>query len=86
MGIGFRFICLCTKPTPSNSGMVKSQVTTSGFSSSTICSASSPFRAMPTTSMYGLRESISFTTFLTKAESSTIRVLMIISVLDQLPK
>src|SRR5205085_2256288 len=47
---------------------------TSGLSSAAISRASTPFRANPTTSMCGLRESISLTTFLTKAESSTMRV------------
>src|SRR5689334_1822674 len=54
--------------------MTKSQVITSGFSSAAMASASSPSRAIPTTSMKGLRERISRTTFRTNAESSTMSV------------
>jgi hypothetical protein len=46
------------KPTPSSSGMIRSQVMTSGRSSAAISSASLPSRAAPTTSMNGLRDNI----------------------------
>ena len=62
---------LRTKATPSIAGMFRSQVTTSGLSSAIISSASAPSRAVPTTSMNGLRESICLTTLRTYAESST---------------
>src|SRR3954467_6758625 len=76
MGIGVRDICWRTNSTPPRRGMVRSQVMTSGFSSAVISRASTPSRAMPTTSMKGLRESISRTTLRTKGESSTTSVRM----------
>src|SRR5580765_2851780 len=73
MGTGARAICSRTNPTPSRFGMIRSQVTTSGFSSTTRSSASCPSRAVPTTSRNGLRVKIWVTTFRTYAESSTTR-------------
>ena len=58
IGTGRRAICCRTKATPSISGMFKSQVMTSGFSSGASSSASCPSRAVPTTSTNGLRVSI----------------------------
>src|SRR6185436_1910429 len=71
MGMGRRAICARTKDTPSITGMFRSEVTTSGRSSCTRPSASSPSRAVPTTSTKGLRPSICDTTLRTYAESST---------------
>ena len=65
MAIGRRAICVRTKVRPSITGMFRSQVTTSGRSSSTRSSASAPSRAVPTTSMNGLRDSIWATTLRT---------------------
>ena len=65
IGTGRRAICSRTNPTPSMLGMIRSQVTTSGFSSATSSSASTPSRAVPTTSMNGLRDSICLTTLRT---------------------
>ena len=65
IGTGRRAICARTKSVPSICGMFRSQVTTSGFSSATCSSASTPSRAVPTTSMNGLRSSICLTTLRT---------------------
>ena len=65
IGTGRRAICARTNATPSITGMFRSQVTTSGRRVSTSSSASPPSRAVPTTSMNGLRSSICDTTFRT---------------------
>jgi hypothetical protein len=73
IGTGRRRICSAMKATPSMPGMIRSVVTTSGCSRSTISSASVPSRAVPTTSMFASDDSIWLTTFRTYAESSTTR-------------
>jgi hypothetical protein len=57
MGTARLAIWALTNATPSISGMTRSHVTTSGSSSSTITRASTPLRAVPTTSRKGLRDS-----------------------------
>ena len=47
-----------TKPTLSRLGMMRSQVTTSGWSSATRSSASCSSRAVPTTSMHGISTAV----------------------------
>src|SRR5262249_9493278 len=59
-------------PSPPVPGIIRSTVSTSGLNSCTISKASSPSRAIPTTSMKGLRLNICLMTFRTYAESSTI--------------
>ena len=53
--------------------MIRSSVTTSGFSSAIFSSASSPSRATPTTSRSVLTASVSRSTLRANAESSTTR-------------
>ena len=65
MGRGRRAICSTTNASPSMFGIIRSHVTTSGFSASTCSSASRPSRAVPTTSTDGLRDNICVTTFRT---------------------
>ena len=62
IGTGRTAIWRLMNATPSVPGMIKSHVTTSGRSRSTISSASSPSLAAPTTSIDGCRDSISLTT------------------------
>ncbi len=65
IGMGCLPICACTNETPSITGMLRSHVITSGASSFASSSPSCPSRAMPTTWMNGLRDSICDTTLRT---------------------